>query len=54
LPSRMINKEVFENELPFAALKRSATVRAFNLTVGRRKISVPPEPAYIGNHSLDI
>jgi hypothetical protein len=29
----MINKEVFENELPFAVLKRAATVRAFNLTV---------------------
>ena len=39
LPSRMINKEVFENELPFAAIKRSATPRALNLTVGRRRIS---------------
>jgi hypothetical protein len=35
----MINEEVFENELPFAVLKRPATVRAFNLTVGRRGIS---------------
>jgi hypothetical protein len=33
LPSRMINKEVFENELPFAALKRPGTARALNLTV---------------------
>jgi hypothetical protein len=39
LPSRMINKEIFENELPFAALKRPTTVRALNLTVGRRRIS---------------
>jgi hypothetical protein len=39
LPSRIINKEVFENELPFAAVKRPATARALNLTVGRRRIS---------------
>jgi hypothetical protein len=39
LPSRMINKEVFENELPFAVLKRPATVRALNLTVRRRRFS---------------
>jgi hypothetical protein len=39
LPSRMINKEVFENELPFAVLKRPAAVRALNLTVGCRRIS---------------
>jgi hypothetical protein len=29
----MINKEVFESELPFAVLKRPAAVRALNLTV---------------------
>jgi hypothetical protein len=39
LPSRTINKEVFENELAFAVLKRPTTVRALNLTVGRRRIS---------------
>ena len=39
LPSWIINKEIFENELPFAVLKRPTTVRALNLTVGRRRIS---------------
>jgi hypothetical protein len=34
----MVNKEVFENELPFAVVKRPAAV-ALNLTVGRRRIS---------------
>jgi hypothetical protein len=46
LPSWMINKEVFENELPFAALKRPATVRALNLTVGRRRISFDTNQLY--------
>ena len=39
MPSRMVNMEVFENELPFAVVKRPAAVRALNLTVGRRRIS---------------
>jgi hypothetical protein len=36
LPPRFVNKKVFEDELPFAAVQRAATVNALNLAIGPR------------------
>jgi hypothetical protein len=39
LPTRPVDQKVFQDKPPLPAVQRPATVRALNLTVGRRRIS---------------